>query len=111
MFKSFPCLFVILVIVGAIVVLRIVTVILQRQISGGRPWNPGAGRRIRRARWRRLPRARGPVRGGGEAPPQQDEPGPSGPPVDLWPVCSNESCRHANRPEARYCSRCGTPLS
>jgi hypothetical protein len=31
-------------------------------------------------------------------------------PAQRGPVCPAQACGHRNRPGARYCSRCGTPL-
>lgn len=69
--------------------------------------DPRMGRRGPRRRMGQGWPPQGP-RGGRRPPPPPPRPAE---PIDSDRVCNNPKCRHANRPEARYCSRCGERLT
>ncbi len=81
-------------------VLWLVKTVLE---AGGDP-RMGPGGRGRRMGRRNPPGARG-GRRPPAPPPHVDRT------IDSDRVCDNPKCRHANRPQARYCSRCGTRLT
>lgn len=124
-FSVVPCVVVVVVPVLIMVVMRAMIELFRSSETGyhhrGRFRGlPPYRRRMPRAGWRGR-RDPGPLPPVTASPGDQSVQDPweeeSGDDTESWRadggerVCSNELCCHANRPEARFCARCGTRLT